>query len=156
MRTAIGALGDDRRPARFAADFTELGGMTAANVLWIRCRPAVVGQYLPADSVDLVLGSTGALPSLDELSFEYLATAWLMGREAAETLRLEPLFGASIERTDGAEAAALRHGLASASGALKPDGWCSVLLEADDPDRMLSVAVAAAAAGLQLVDAVVS
>ncbi|HEX5396767.1 MAG TPA: hypothetical protein VFX74_06695, partial [Candidatus Limnocylindria bacterium] len=106
VRTAIGALGRDRRPARFAADFTELGGMTAANVLWIRCRPAVVGQYLPADSVDLVLGCTGALPSLDELSFEYLATAWLMGREAAETLRLEPLFGASIERTDGAEAAA--------------------------------------------------
>ena len=155
VRTAINAIGDDRRPARFAADFTELGGMTAANVLWIRCRPAVVGQYLPADSVDLVLGSTGGLPSIDELSFEYLATAWLMGREAAETLRLEPLFGASIGRTDGAEAAALRHGLASAAGALKPDGWCSVLLEADDPDRMLSVAVAASGAGLQLVDAIV-
>ena len=155
VRTALSAVADPRRSVRFAADFGELGGVTAANVLWVRCRPAVVGQYLPPESIDLVLGSTGAPPSLDELSFEYLATAWLMGREAAETLRLEPLFGASIDRTEAAEAAALRHGIASAVGALKPDGWCSVLLEGDDPDRMLSVAVAAAGAGLQLVDVVI-
>jgi hypothetical protein len=155
VRIALSAVADPRRSVRFAADFGELGGVTAANVLWIRCRPAVVGQYLPPESIDLVLGSTGAPPSLDELSFEYLATAWLMGREAAETLRLEPLFGAAIDRTETAEAAALRHAIVSAVGALKPGGWCSVLLEGDDPDRMLSVAVAAATAGLQLVDVVV-
>ena len=90
VRTAIAALGRERRPARFAADLEELGGVGAANVLWIRSRPAVIGQYLPPDGVDMVLGSLAAPPSVDELSFEYLATAWLLGREAAETLRLEP------------------------------------------------------------------
>ena len=55
VRTALAALGRDRRPARFAAGLEELGGMGAANVLWIRCRPAVIGQYLPADHVDMVL-----------------------------------------------------------------------------------------------------
>ncbi len=155
VRTALGAIAADRRPARFAADFAELGSVSAANVLWVRCRPAVVRQYLPLESIDLVLGSVGAPASVDELSFEYLATAWLMGREAAETLRLEPLFGAPIGRTEGAEAAALRHALSSAAGVLKPDGWFNVLLDGDDADRMSSVAVAGAAAGLELVDVIV-
>jgi hypothetical protein len=153
VRTAVAALGRDRRPVRFAADLEELGGMAAANLLWIRCRPAVVGQYLPPESVDFVVGSPPPSESVDELSFEYLATAWLLGREAAETLRLEPLFGGS-SRADGAEVTAFRHALASAAGALKPGGWFSVLLEGDDPDRVLAVAMAGAAADLALVDAI--
>jgi hypothetical protein len=153
VRTALAALGRDRRPVRFAADLDELGGMSAANLLWIRCRPAVVGQYLPPDGVDLVIGAPPPPESVDELSFEYLATAWLIGREAAETLRLEPLFGGA-SRSDGAEVTAFRHAMASAAGALKPGGWFSVLLEGDDPDRVLAVAVAAAAAELELVDAI--
>ncbi|HYM51999.1 MAG TPA: hypothetical protein VEW45_00775 [Candidatus Dormibacteraeota bacterium] len=154
VRTAVAALGRDRRPARFAADLEELGGVGAANVLWIRCRPAVVGQYLPADGVDLVLGSVTDAATVDELSFEYLATAWMIGREAAETLRLEPLFGSGPARNDGTEATALRHAVASAAGALKPDGWFSILLDGDDPDRLLAVALAGAAAGLDLVDVI--
>ncbi|HTE66034.1 MAG TPA: hypothetical protein VK736_07220, partial [Candidatus Binatia bacterium] len=153
VRTALAALGRDRRPVRFASDLDELGGMNAANLLWIRCRPAVVGQYLPPDSVDLVIGAPPPPESVDELSFEYLATAWLLGREAAETLRLEPLFGGSA-RADGAEVTAFRHAIASAAGALKPGGWFCVLLEGDDPDRVLAVAMAAAAAELELVHAV--
>ncbi len=128
--------------------------MGAANVLWIRCRPAVIGQYLPPDHVDMVLGSIADAPSVDELSFEYLATGWLIGREAAETLRLEPLFGAAPARSDGAEATALRHAMASAAGALKPDGWFVVMLEGDDPDRLLAAATAGAAADLELVDVI--
>ena len=151
---ALAAIGRDRRQARFAADLEELTGVGAANVLWIRCRPAVVGQYLPADGLDFVLGSVAPPASVDELSFEYLATAWLIGREAAETLRLEPLFGAQQTRAAAAEATALRHAMASATGTLKPGGWCSVLVEGSDPERMLAVAVAGAAAELVLVDVI--
>jgi hypothetical protein len=154
VRTAIAALGRDRRPARFAADLDELGGVGAANVLWIRCRPAVVGQYLPPDGVDLVLGSPPPPASVDEMSFEYLATAWLLGREAAETLRLEPLFGAAQAEGEPAEATAMRHAMASAAGALKPGGWCNLLIEGAELDRMLAAAVAGAAAELELVDVV--
>src|SRR5438874_12557162 len=150
VRTAIAALGRARRPARFAADIDDLGGMSAANVLWIRSRPAVAGQYLPPEGIDLVLGTPPPPASLDELSFEYLATAWLIGREAAETLRLEPLFGSAPVASDGTEAAALRHAMASAAGTLRPGGWFSVLLDGDDPDRLLAVASAGAAAGLDL------
>ncbi|HEX2140645.1 MAG TPA: hypothetical protein VHK28_00010 [Candidatus Limnocylindria bacterium] len=154
VRTAIAALGRDRRPARFAAGLEDLGGVSAANVLWIRCRPAVIGQYLPEEGVDLVLTSIAASGSVDEISFEYLATAWLIGREAAETLRLEPLFGSGPARSGAAEATALRHAIASAAGALKPDGWFVVILEGSDVDRLLSVAVAGAAGGLDLVDVI--
>ncbi|HLE89260.1 MAG TPA: hypothetical protein VI733_04330 [Candidatus Limnocylindria bacterium] len=154
VRIAVAALGRDRRPARFAVDLDELGGVGAANVLWIRCRPAVVGQYLPSDGVDMVLGSPAPAASVDEMSFEYLATAWLLGREAAETLRLEPLFGAAHDRGEAAEATAMRHALASAAGALKPDGWCSVLIGGGDLDRVLAAAIAGAAADLELVDVV--
>ncbi|HEX2193807.1 MAG TPA: hypothetical protein VHK63_02460 [Candidatus Limnocylindria bacterium] len=151
VRVALAALGRERRPARFAAGLEELGGVAAANVLWIRCRPAVVGQYLPGDGIDMVLGSVTGPASADELSFEYLATAWLLGREAAETLRLEPLFGSASGRSDVAEATALRHAVASAAGALKPDGWFSVIVEGPNPDRAMAVAIAGAAAGLRLV-----
>ncbi len=154
VRTSIAAIGRDRRPARFAADLDELGGVGAANVLWIRCRPAVVGQYLPSEGVDLVLGSPPPSGSVDEMSFEYLATAWLLGREAAETLRLEPLFGAPQGRGEPAEATAMRHAMASAAGALKPGGWCNILIEGGDLERMLAAAVAGAAAELDLVDVV--
>ncbi len=149
VRDVIGPR-TDRHDARFAADFGELGGVTAANVLWLRARAAVVGQYLPADGVDLVLSAPGPSPSLDELALEYLATAVALGREAAETLRLEPIFGGG-GHPEGAEATTLRHGLVSATAALKPGGWCVLLLEEAEPERLLAVALAGAAAGLDLV-----
>ena len=153
VRAAIGALPRDRQEARFAADYGELGGMGAANVLWLRSRAAVVGQYVPAEGVDLVLSSPPVSASIDELSYEYLATSWVLGREAAETLRLEPIFGGGTQGP-GAEATALRHGLASAVGALKPGGWCSLLLEGSDTERLLASALSAVAAGLELVDVI--
>ena len=153
VRAAISALPRDRHDVRFAADYGELGGMSAANVLWLRSRAAVVGQYVPAEGVDLVLAAPPAGPSIDELSYEYLATSWMLGREAAETLRLEPIFGSGGQAA-GAEATALRHGLTSAAGALKPGGWCASCVEGADPDRVLATAVAGAAAGLEIVDVV--
>ena len=152
VRSAIASLGD-RHEARFAGDFGELGGMTAANVLWLRARASVVGQYLPTDGVDLVLTAPAPSPPLDELAFEYLATSVVLGREAAETLRLEPIFGGG-GHPEGAEATALRHGMISAAAALKPGGWCVVLLEAADPERLLAVALAGAAAELELSDVI--
>ena len=153
VRAAVGALPRDRQEARFAADYGELGGMGAANVLWLRSRAAVVGQYVPADGVDFVLSSPPVSASIDELSYEYLATSWVLGREAAETLRLEPIFGGGTQGP-GAEATALRHGLASAVGALKPGGWCSLLLDGADTDRLLASALMAVSAGLELVDVI--
>ena len=152
VRSAISALGD-RHETRFAADYGELGGMTAANVLWLRARASVVGQFLPADGVDLVLSAPATSPPLDELAFEYLATSLVMGREAAETLRLEPIFGGG-RPSEGAEATALRRGMVSAAGALKPGGWCVVLLEEADPERLLAIALAGAAAELELRDVI--
>jgi hypothetical protein len=153
VRAAIVALGRDAREARFAADYGELGGMGAENVLWLRSRPGVVGQYLPAEGIDLVLSAPPPPATSDELSFEYLATSWVLGREAAETLRLEPIFGGGGP-TVAAEATAVRHGLGSAVGALKPGGWCNLLLEGADPDRTVTWCVAAAGAGLELVDVI--
>ena len=153
VRTAVAAVRRDETPARFAADYGELGGMTAANVLWLRARPAVVNQYLPADGIDAIVTAPPPPPSIDELSFEYLATSWILGREAAETLRLEPIFG-SGSRTAGVEATALRHGLGSAAATLRPGGWCSLLIEGGDPERLLGAAMAGAAAGLDLHDVI--
>ncbi|MDQ2688819.1 MAG: hypothetical protein M3Y29_00905, partial [Chloroflexota bacterium] len=153
VRTAIAAIPRDRHEARFAGDYGELGGMGAQNVLWLRARASVSGQYLPAEGIDLLVGAPPPSPSIDELSYEYLVTSWVLGRDAAETLRLEPIFGGATP-AGGAEATALRHGLASAVGALKPGGWCSLLIEGSDPDRLLVVAVAAAAVGLELVDVI--
>jgi hypothetical protein len=153
VRTVIAGLPRARNEARFAADYGELGGMSAANVLWLRSRAAVVGQYVPTEGIDLIVSAPPPSPTIDELSFEYLATSWILGRDAAETLRLEPIFGGGGGAA-GAEATALRHGLASAVGALKPGGWCTLLVEGSDPERLLAIAVAAVASGLELVDVI--
>jgi len=153
VRTVIAAMPRARNDARFAADYGELGGMSAANVLWLRSRAAVTGQYLPAEGIDLIVSAPPPSPTIDELSYEYLATSWILGRDAAETLRLEPIFTGGGGAA-GAEATALRHGLASASGALKPGGWCSLLVEGSDPERLLAIAVAGVASGLELVDVI--
>ena len=146
VRTAIASLPRGRGEARFAADYGELGGMAAANVLWLRSRAAVVGQYLPRRGRSTSSSRLPpASPTIDELSYEYLATSWILGREAAETLRLEPIFGGGGQAS-GAEATALRHGLASAVEALKPGGWCTLLVEGSDPERLLATAVAASRA----------
>lgn len=150
VRDALTAPSPSRPPARFAADQTELGGMGGANLLWLRTRAATVGEYLAAESVDMVLTAPAPIASIDELSFEYLATSWLLGREAAQTLRLEPIFGGTA-RADGAEATALRHGMVSAATALKAGGWCNVIIEGADPDRLVAAACAGVAAGLDLV-----
>jgi hypothetical protein len=44
--------------------------------------------------------------------------------------------------------------VASAAGALKPDGWFVLMADGDDPDRLLAMATAGAAAGLELVDVI--
>jgi hypothetical protein len=152
VRQAIASLGD-RPEVRSAGDFGDLGGMGAANLLWLRARASVVGQYLPADGVDLVVSAPAPMPTSEELAFEYLATSWLLGREAGETLRLEPIFG-SGGHPEGAEATALGRGMASAAGALKPGGSCVILLEEGDPERLLAVSLAGTAAGLELVSVV--
>ena len=153
VRSALEGAGTDRRETRFAADQSELGGMDAANLLWLRARAATIGQHVPAESVDFVLTAPAASASIDELSFEYLATSWILGRDAAETLRLEPIFGTG-GHGEGAEATALRHGMAAAATALRPGGRCTVILGDADPERLLTTAIATAAAGLELVDVI--
>lgn len=153
VRAAVAGVGTDRREARFAADQSELGGIDAANLLWLRARAAAIGQHLPDASVDFVLTAPAASASIDELSFEYLATSWILGRDAAETLRLEPIFGTG-GHGEGAEATALRHGMTAAAAALRPGGRCTVILGSADPERLLATAIATAAAGLELVDVI--
>ncbi len=153
VRGVLAEVARDRRPARFAADAGELGGVEAANVLWLRTRPGVVAQYLPSEGIDFVLSAPPPPRTQDELSFEYLATSWILGRDAAETLPLESVF-AGTPPPQGAEATATRHGLASAFAALKPGGRCSLLLEGADPDRLIAFTQAAAAVGFEVVDLV--
>ena len=153
VRAAIVAVAADRRDVRFAADQADLGGIGAANLLWLRTRASAIGQHLPAESVDFVLTAPAPSATIDELSFEYLATSWVLGRDAAESLRLEPIFGAGGQ-AEGAEATAFRHGLASAATALRAGGRCSVILGDADPERLLATTLGAAAAGLEVVDVI--
>ena len=153
VRAAVAGAGGERREARFAADHSDLGGMDAANLLWLRARASAIGQHVPAESVDFVLTAPAPSSSIDELSFEYLATSWVIGRDAAETLRLEPIFG-SGGHGEGAEATALRHGMTSAATALRAGGRCTVILADADPERLLGAALATAASGLELVEVI--
>ena len=154
VRTALAALGRDRRPVRFAADLDELGGHE-------RGQPAV--DPMPARG-------RGPVPAARERGPGHRLPAAPRERRRAE-LRVpgHGLADGARSGRDAAPGAAVRRRLGpfrwgggdrlparpgSATGALKPGGWCTVLLEGDDPDRVLAVALAAAAAELELVHAI--
>src|SRR6266545_3311230 len=109
-----------------------LGTPTAYRALETEARD-LAGTSAPRPRVRLVLGQPPQRPNQDRLSFAYLATAWLLGREAAALLPLEALFGPGGRAPWGWQAAALRRSLSSIEPWLARDGRVVLLLEAGGP-----------------------
>ena len=125
VRAAMAALPRDRHEVRFAADYGELGGMTAANVLWLRVasggrrpvragrrrRPGAVGAGRPARRSTSCLRVPG-----------HVVAPRPRGRR-------DPAAGADLrQRRPRRRAPRPRRcgtGISSAAGALKPGGWCA-------------------------------
>jgi hypothetical protein len=101
-------------------------------------------------AVRLVLTQPPPRWTAENLSFAYLATALVLGRDAATTLPLEALFGA-LPTGDGSwEAAALRRSLAAVAPVLAPEARVVVMLEPGGPEGLVASALGGVGAGYRL------
>ena len=99
------------------------------------------------------VGQPPQRPNQDRLSYAYLATGWLLGREAAALLPLESLFGAGGRAPWGWQAAALGRSLAAVEPWLARDARVVLFLEAGGPEALVAAALGGVRAGFRLVGA---
>ena len=104
-------------------------------------------------NVRLALFQPPARPSIDRLSFGYFGTAWVLGREAASLLPLEPLFGPWPRVPWGWQAASVRRSLEAAETVLARDGRAVLLVEPGGIEAIASAVLGGVGAGYRLLGA---
>ena len=135
-----------------ATAVVRLGTASAFRSLETEARE-VAGSTAPRPRVRLVVGQPPQRPNQDRLSYAYLATGWLLGREAAALLPLESLFGAGGRAPWGWQAAALGRSLAAVEPWLARDARVVLFLEAGGPEALVAAALGGVRAGYRLVGA---
>jgi hypothetical protein len=103
--------------------------------------------------VRLVLGAVPLRPGAERLAWAYHGTAWAMGRDAAATLPLEPLFGPAFRPSWSWQAAAITRSLRGVAPALARDARTILLLEAEGAESLVATALGGIRAGYRLVSA---
>ncbi len=148
--------------ARFGDDVRSLGEGAANAVVKVGTPAAFRALATEATAlsrtagrppVRLVLGQPPLRPNQERLSFTYLATAWLLGREAAATLPLEPLFGGSVRVPWGLQAAAVGRQLTSIAPLLARDARVVLLIDAGGAEAVAAAVLGGVRAGYRLVSA---
>jgi hypothetical protein len=134
-----------------ATAVVRLGTASAFRSLETEAREAAGSTARPR--VRLVVGQPPQRPNQDRLSYAYLATGWLLGREAAALLPLESLFGAGGRAPWGWHAAALGRSLAAVEPWLARDARVVLFLEAGGPEALVAAALGGVRAGFRLVGA---
>jgi hypothetical protein len=148
--------------ARFGDDIRSLAeGATTAVVrlstptaLRALAAEGVALQRLPTrPRIRLVLGQPPLRPNVERLSYTYLATSWVLGREAAALLPLEGLFGTIGRAPWSWQAAALRRLLAAVEPLLGRDSRAILLVEPGGPEALVSAVLGGVGAGYRLTGA---
>jgi hypothetical protein len=89
----------------------------------------------------------------ERLAWAYHGTAWVLGREAAATLPLEPLFGPVVRPTWGWQAAAITRALRAAEPVMGRDARVVLLLEGDGPESLVACTLGGVTAGYRMAGA---
>ena len=103
--------------------------------------------------VRLVLGVVPLRPGPERLAWAYHSTAWALGRDAAATLPLEPLFGPAFRPSWSWQAATITRSLRGIAPSLARDARTILLLEADGAESLVATALGGITAGYRLVSA---
>lgn len=160
QRLESGAWGP--MPARLGEDLRSLAEGGATVVLRGSTSAAYGALGLEAERqtglgvrarVRLVLGAPPLRPSADRLAWAYQGTSWVLGRDAAALLPLEPLFGPPVKAPWAWQAAALARSLGAVEPALARDARVVLLLDPGAPESLAAAALGAATAGYRLVAA---
>lgn len=124
-------------------------------MFWSR-RPVLPGRLDPRSRVRLVLTQPPVRWSVENVSFAYLATALVLGREAASEVPLEWVFGAPPGNDRGREATALRRSLLAVRPVLARDAKAVVILDRGGASGLVAGVLGGIGAGLRLSRAVLA
>ena len=124
-------------------------------MFWSR-RPVLPGRLDPRSRVRLVLTQPPVRWSVENISFAYLATALVLGRESASELPLEWIFGAPPPNDRGREATALRRSLLAVRPVLARDAKAVVLLDRGGASGLVAGVLGGVGAGFRLSSALLA
>lgn len=146
-------------PARVGEDLRSLEEGSATAMLK-QATPAALGAlgietaHLAGlgirPRVRLVLGTPPTHPSPERVAWAYHATAWILGRDAASTLPLEPIFGPAVRGGWAWQAAFITHALRAVEPVLARDARTVLLLEGDQPEALVAAVLGGISAGYRL------
>src|SRR4051794_19195986 len=149
-------------PARLGEDVRSLTEGAATAVVKLGTPAAYAALALeaqhwqgsgPRPRIRLALGTPPLRPVAERLAWAYHGTAWALGREAAATLPLEPLFGPTIRPTWGWQAAAIGRSLRAVEPVLARDARVVFLLEGEGPESLVACALGGVTAGYRVTGA---
>ena len=146
-------MGDDMRSlAEGAATAVVKQGTPAAlDALGLEARHQAGVGVRPR--VRLAVGTPPLRPVAERLAWAYHGTAWALGREAASTLPLEPLFGPAVRPTWGWQATAISRSLRAVEPIMGRDARVVFLLEGDGPESLVACALGGVTAGYRMAGA---
>jgi len=113
-------------------------------------RPQFPGRFDPRHRLTLVLTQPPVRWTTENLSFAYLATAIVLGRDAANALPLDGIFGPPPRSAWGREASALRRSLLAVKPVLATDAEAVVMLDRTGPSGLVAAVLGGVGAGFRL------
>ncbi len=149
-------------PARFGDDLRSLAEGAATAVVKQGTPAAFEALGLETSSwaglgvrpqVRLAVGTPPVRPGAERLAWAYHGTAWVLGRDAASTLPLEPLFGSPVRPTWGWQAAVISRALRAAEPVMGRDARIVFLLEGEGPESLVACALGGVTAGYRMAGA---
>ena len=145
--------------ARFGEDLRALIDGTA--MVSVRVATASAYRNLTAEARDaaaisvrpgvrLAIAQPPLRPSVDRLAYAYIATGWVLGREASALLPLEALFGATGRAPWSWQSAALGRSLAAVEPMLARDGRVVLLCDPGAEEAVIGAVLGGISAGYRL------
>jgi hypothetical protein len=148
--------------ARFGEDFQALAEGTGNVVLRLGTPSTFRALAAEAESlgrapdrprIRLVLGQPPIRPNQERLSFSYVGSAWVLGREAASLVPIEALLGTTARVPWGWQSAQIRRAYEAAAPILARDARAVLILEPGGPEGLLAAVLGGVGAGYRLVAA---
>jgi hypothetical protein len=148
--------------ARFGEDFQALAEGTGNVVLRLgtpstfralAAEAEALGRAADRPRIRLVLGQPPLRPNQERLSFAYVGTAWVLGREAASLVPIEALLSSTARVPWGWQSAQIRRAYEAAAPILARDARAILILEPGGPEGLLAAVLGGVGAGYRLVAA---
>jgi hypothetical protein len=146
-------LADDLRALVEGSAMASLRVATASAYRTLAAEAREAGGTSTRGVVRLAIVQPPLRPSPERVAFAYLATSWVLGREAASLLPLEALAGGLGRVPWGWQAAALTRALGAVEPALTRDGRVVLLCEPVGEEPLVAAVLGGVGAGYRVATA---